>query len=237
MYTLKADTIRIDFPRAYNLGCVAVIIPAFNESGRVGAVVRAACQVEYVHEIIVVDDGSIDDTAEEARAAASNGMTVHVIRHSTNQGKGSAVIDGCNAARDPLLLFLDADLINLRPDHIRGLVLPIVNRQAAMSVGLFQHGRWISDLSHRLTPWLSGQRCVIAELMNGLSLEATAGYGLETALTIQAKRMGWPVQAIPMSGVTHPTQLRRKGWSSVNFKVKMFKDIWRAWVILRKASQ
>jgi polyisoprenyl-phosphate glycosyltransferase len=234
MYTVKADTIRINVPTAYTLGTVAVIIPAFNEAGRIGAVVRTACQVELVQEVIIVDDGSIDATAEEALAAACNGVPVQVIRHSTNQGKGQALINGSKATRAPLLLFLDADLINLKPDHIRDLVLPVLNRQAAMSMGLFEHGRWISDLSHRLTPWLTGQRCVLAELVNGLSREAAAGYGFETALTIQARRLGWPVQSVPMHGVSHPTQLRRKGWSSVYFKVKMFVDVWRAWTILRK---
>ena len=241
MFTSDIDTIKINAQTAsalstYTLSSVSVIIPAYNEAGRIGAVVRAVCQVEFVSEIIVVDDGSTDHTAEEALAAAGSEVKVQVVRHSTNQGKGQAMIDGWKAASDPLLLFLDADLIHLSPDHIRDLALPVLNQQAAMSMGIFEHGRWITDLSHRLTPWLTGQRCLLAELLNDLSLKAAAGYGFETALSMEANRRGWPVSIVPMRGVSHPTQLRRKGWSSVAFKTKMFAHILRAWLIMRKVD-
>jgi hypothetical protein len=237
MDTLNIDTVRLKVRPAYAVGTVTVIIPAFNEAGRVGAVVRAACQVEFVNQVIVVDDGSTDGTAEEALDAATSGVQVQVLKHSANQGKGQALISGVKAARDPVLIFLDADLLHLNPEHIRDLAEPVLNNQVAMSLGIFEHGRWITDLSHRMTPWLTGQRCVVAELMNDLPMDAAAGYGFETALTLQARQRGWPVQSVPMMGVSHPTQLRRSGWGLVTFKVKMLAHILRAWVTLRKQAR
>jgi glycosyltransferase involved in cell wall biosynthesis len=66
---------------------VCAVLPAHNEEGRVGQIVREAGK--YVHRVIVVDDGSRDDTANEAAAAGAK-----VIRHATNLGVGAATITG-----------------------------------------------------------------------------------------------------------------------------------------------
>ena len=72
-------------------GCV--IIPAFREGGRIGSVVKGI--LPYVPSVIVVDDGSPDDTASEAEQAGAI-----VIRHDVNKGKGAALDTGFNAARE-----------------------------------------------------------------------------------------------------------------------------------------
>lgn len=72
-------------------GCV--IIPAYREAGRIGAVVREA--LTYLPDVWVVDDGSPDATAAEAGAAGAK-----VIRHGTNRGKGAALDTGFRAARE-----------------------------------------------------------------------------------------------------------------------------------------
>ncbi len=72
-------------------GCV--IIPAYREGGRVGAVVKDVCR--YIADVIVVDDGSPDETAAEAERAGAS-----VIRHVTNRGKGVALDTGFKVARE-----------------------------------------------------------------------------------------------------------------------------------------
>src|SRR5215469_13497857 len=101
-------------------GDVAVIIPAWNEAGQIGATVRAASTLNGVDVVVVVDDGSADETADLAAAAGA-----HVIRHARNRGKAGAMETGAQAVqliesvagsptedgRGPRhLLFLDADL-------------------------------------------------------------------------------------------------------------------------------
>ncbi len=92
------------------LGSLSVVIPAFNASATLSATiahVRAwLASVELPHEIIVVDDGSTDDTARSAR---SIGPPVRVISYAPNRGKGHAVRTGMLAATREWALFMDAD--------------------------------------------------------------------------------------------------------------------------------
>ena len=75
-------------------GDLAVVIPARNESDRIGATVRAAARIGGADLIVVVDDGSSDGTAAEAAAAGAI-----VVRHSRNRGKGAALETGAEAIR------------------------------------------------------------------------------------------------------------------------------------------
>ena len=96
---------------------LSLVIPAYNEAARLGRTLQAAFEYlnaqTYESEIIVVDDGSTDETAQVASESFENfsGRTSsHVIRVPVNRGKGHAVRVGLLAARAPIALFSDADL-------------------------------------------------------------------------------------------------------------------------------
>jgi len=98
----------------FELGGLSVVLPCFNEEANVSQAVRqaleAARQFSAQYEVIVVDDGSSDETAQvAARLAASDGH-IQVIRHPDNQGYGPALRSGIAAARMPWVLLTDADL-------------------------------------------------------------------------------------------------------------------------------
>ena len=96
---------------------LSLVIPAFNESARLGASLAAVFDYlggePYASEVIVVDDGSTDGTArvaEESFAASGARTEARVIRYEENRGKGYAVRKGLLAARAPVAVFSDADL-------------------------------------------------------------------------------------------------------------------------------
>ena len=209
---------------------VACVIPAYNESGRVGNVLAGLRSVERLDSIIVVDDGSVDGTLGEACAAATRDPRVRVLHNDRNRGKGAAVRAGLSAAAGAgAILLLDADLVGFDPTHIEDLVEPILADQAEMTLGLFIGGKWNTDMSHRLAPWLSGQRCLRSELLHRIDWSAAEGYGIETALTIAALQYGWRVQRVPLPGVWHPPSEYHRGLrDGIGNRAQMYLQIARA---------
>ncbi len=82
----------------------SIIIPAFNEGPSIGTVITALREAAAWHEIIVVDDGSTDDTVERARAAGAC-----VVKHPYNKGNGAAVKSGIRQATGEFILVMDGD--------------------------------------------------------------------------------------------------------------------------------
>ena len=95
-------------------GAVSVMIPAFNEAGAIGALVRTLTGLATWREIIVVDDGSSDGTGEAAEAAGAR-----VIRHPYNKGNGAAVKTGIRAAQGDYMLIVDGDGQHQPEDALR----------------------------------------------------------------------------------------------------------------------
>jgi glycosyltransferase involved in cell wall biosynthesis len=109
---------------------IIAVIPAYNEERFIGSVVLKALQ--YVDIVIVVDDGSLDDTAEIAKNAGAV-----VVQHQTNRGKGAALNSGFAKARAlgaQVVALLDGDGQH-RPDDIPKLVRPVLEQDVDMVVG------------------------------------------------------------------------------------------------------
>lgn len=98
------------FPRPETL---SLCLPAFNEQDNITATLRSARAIlpHYVSgfEIVVVDDGSRDETARRVSAVAQNDPRVRLVRHSGNRGYGAAVTSGLQAATGDLVMFTDSD--------------------------------------------------------------------------------------------------------------------------------
>jgi glycosyltransferase involved in cell wall biosynthesis len=101
-------------PSAFALAGVSIVLPCHDEAPNVEAAVRMASaaghRYAYAHEVIVVDDGSRDDTRAIATRLAAEDPAVRVVVHERNLGYGAALRSGIAAARQPWVLLTDADL-------------------------------------------------------------------------------------------------------------------------------
>jgi glycosyltransferase involved in cell wall biosynthesis len=104
----------LDYPATRLSTATSVVVPAFNESASIGALVRELGRVADWREILVVDDGSEDDTADRARAAGAE-----VVRHPYNKGNGAAVKTGIRQATGMYVLIIDADGQHQPADAVR----------------------------------------------------------------------------------------------------------------------
>jgi len=119
---------------------ISIVIPAFNESERLGAPLRKV--LAYLAddqpngEVIVVDDGSSDDTSQVARTAFDEFSSINsqVVRYETNRGKGFAVRTGLKASAADIALFSDADL-STPIDEMTKLVDPILSGEFDVTFG------------------------------------------------------------------------------------------------------
>jgi len=200
---------------------IVCIIPAFNEEQTVAEIAGLAASHPQIDRVLVVDDGSEDDTSE--RAASVDG--IRVIRNDENQGKGAAMRDGLDATTEPVVLFLDADLISLKSEHITDLLEPVANGDFDMTVGLFRGGRLHTDLAHIVAPSLSGQRAINRAVLDNLDMDSV-GFGIERALTELWTNKEIRVREVILKGVSHRTKEEKRGYmEGVKQRVGMYSDI------------
>lgn len=128
---------------------IYVVLPAYNEASSIGAVLdalaRTAEQGGMVFHAIVVDDGSLDSTAEVARSHDA-GMPVSLLEHSTNLGLGTAIRDGLLKAVDlaagrDIIVTMDADDTHA-PAAILGMVAKIDQGHDVLIASRYQDGSW-----------------------------------------------------------------------------------------------
>jgi glycosyltransferase involved in cell wall biosynthesis len=227
-------------------GDIAVIIPAKNEADSVAATVTAASGLAGVDLVVVVDDGSADDTAGQAAGAGA-----HIVRHARNRGKAAAMETGAEAvrlmeSRSPAeagttprhLLFLDADL-GASAAGAGPLAEPVRSGAADMTVAVFtttvRRGGFGFVTStagagiERATGWrpaqpLNGQRCLTRAAFSA-ALPLAPGWGAETGMTIDLWRQGLRIVEVEV-----PLSHRATGtdWRSQLHRLRQLRDVARA---------
>jgi glycosyltransferase involved in cell wall biosynthesis len=203
---------------------VTCLIAAYNEAPRIGGVLAAAAAHPLLAEVIVVDDGSQDGTAEVAAAVAG----VTVIRMPTNRGKTWALSAGIEAATAPHLLLLDADLQGLAAAHLTALIDPVAGGRADVSLSLRGNAprpwHWLG------LDYISGERVIPREMLAGRAedLRRLPKFGFEVALNrdildrrLRLAVVPWPEVASPLKAAKHGLR------AGVTGDLRMMADIFR----------
>lgn len=147
----------------------SIIIPAHNEQETIGIVLEAACNTR-ADEIVVVDDGSADETASRVRRfCARERGRVKLVRHRRNLGYLSAHRTGVRRSRNDTLLFFDADVRNATASQMEKMVQPILAGRADYVLGGFENfGRITEYLARPLLRYFLPELSALRQPMSGL---------------------------------------------------------------------
>lgn len=190
---------------------VSIVIPAFNEERAIAGVLEylsgVCTRLETPSEIIVVDDGSSDATAEQVDAGR-----FRLVRHGRNRGYGAAIKSGVVAAQFDVIVITDAD--GTYPcDAIPGLVAALADCEMAVAArtganvqipALRRPAKWVLGklanylTGHRIPDLNSGQRAIRRELFEQYARYYPDGFSLTTTITLAALTNGHRVEYIPI---------------------------------------
>jgi len=187
---------------------VSVILPAYNEEKTVASVIKTVHALNYIDEIIVVNDGSLDATEKMAKEAGAT-----VISHTKNRGKGAAIKTGFKNSKGDVVVFLDADLQKLNPQQVDKMIRPILNDEADVTKTKFKReaGRVTELTAKPLLSFffpeikfeqpLSGQFAARRSFLSNINLEDD--YGVDVGIVLDADVMGARVKEVDIGNITH----------------------------------
>jgi Glycosyl transferase family 2 len=221
-----------DRPSAAPNLCLAVVVPAYCEEERIGETIRRV--PKFVHHVIVVDDASDDRTSAEARLADDGRLVL--VRHSTNQGVGAAILRGYAEARKrgaDIAIVMAGDG-QMDPDDLPALLEPIVQNDADYVKGdrLRHPAVWRDMPLHRLVgtatlawatrhatglPSLSDSQCgytaIGASAMDCLLREGMwARYGYPNDLLGTLARHEFRIREVPVRPVYRGEKSGLRAW-------------------------
>ena len=205
-----------------------VLIAAYNEEDHVAEVVKVALAAGF--PVLVVVDGSTDLTAEMARAAGAEVLSLPV-----NGGKGHALAEGVKLIETPFVILLDADLVGLKPEHLHQMLDPVKSGKLDMTIGVFKAGGMLTDFGNRATPYLSGQRACKTEWLR--SVPNLNERWPEPPITDHLKKTNARWEYIDLPNVRQVMKESKRGfWAGFTHRLRMYREILGYWNRQRKTG-
>jgi glycosyltransferase involved in cell wall biosynthesis len=206
------------------------VIAAFNEEERVGAVVRTVLASGHFYPVIVVDDGSTDQTSVVAEEA---GASVLVMR--PNGGKASAMRRGWEASGGSDVAFFDADLMGLKIEHCDALMSGYLAGYD-QTCGLRDYVS-ISNPLQVFTPILTGERIVRGWVLKAVPWDCWSGFNIETAINEIIDKFGGKTCVFILKGLVNTVKEKKRGLvAGLKQNYAMFTKLRKAKFVLRQSG-
>jgi glycosyltransferase involved in cell wall biosynthesis len=197
---------------------LSIVIPVFNEAKTIQRVLDRINQyVADFHEIVIVDDASVDETIELVNQRADTDPRIRLLRHERNSGKTAALRTGFAALTGDVVVIQDADL-EYDPADIPDLIAPILDDRGDVSLGsrfmvkragrvlYYRHylaNKFLTFLNNVLTDLNctdveTGYKAMRAEIAKDLIIEST-GFGFEVEFVAKCKKAGYRLFEVPIN--------------------------------------
>jgi len=221
---------------------ISVIIPVYNEESTISEIVARVRALDLKKEIMIVDDGSTDGTAEQLKDINRKFEDVTVLSHAKNRGKGAALRTGFAAATGEIIIIQDADL-EYDPKEYKTLLAPILDGRADVVYGsrflggphrvlFFWHylgNRFLTFLCDafsnlNLTDMETCYKVFKKEVIDEIKLKSNR-FGFEPEFTMKIAKKGFRVYEVPISysGRTYE-EGKKIGW--LDGIVAIFTILW-----------
>ncbi len=197
---------------------ISVVIPCFNDHKQIKSIIDEIKKSKKIDEIIVIDDGSEIET----KNVLSKIKNINLITHQKNLGKSKALLTGVKAAKAENIMFVDADLRNLKQSHVEALISAFFEKNSDMTLGLRKE--------HPFFMWLgfsqayTGERVIKKSiLIKNIELFENDGYLIEPAMNklFFHKHM---VTGIKLKEITQTFKVEKRGLIGLIQDIEMQKN-------------
>jgi len=200
---------------------VSAVVCAYNEEKTIRNVLVTIAMSRIFDEIIIVNDGSTDNTGNIIKAL--KWLNITDIHLPENKGKGNAMATGIETSTSEIIVFCDADVSDLQNEHFIQLIKPIIENEADMTLGqvvetvinikinpIYRKARSVNNLFKSFT----GERAIVKkDILPIIEDIKTSKFGVETLINHYYQSKGKRVKYVMLKGLNHPTKFEKTNQS------------------------
>ena len=184
---------------------VSVIVPAYNEEKKIRHVLKSLVNSSLIDEIIVINDGSSDNTLFMIKQFKK----ISLINLKKNHGKSYAITKGIEKSKGDIVIFIDADLTGLNDSHLEKLINPLISGKKEVVIGYpnyIKADKLFLPLSGTRSYWKKDLLPYLKEIIN-------KGYGLELFLNYIFRDK--KIKLFPLHGIKHALKYEKQAYNMV----------------------